>query len=224
MGRSLETMLRGLVQVVDAPPYTTVGENPTWVQRHVLDYAAALESCYERRHAPYILHLEDDMLPAPNWWPELMDALKKLNYMSPHHEPRFPTVDSYVPTEWFALRLFYTEKFHGYEWTHNVWFLVRFLLAVGVLQMLTRPSFLAWALPERQIASSTVTGIRIVHIVIWVACFIASRLAGRQNVHPVAADTLLPDLGGFCCSQTILYQSKHVPDFVAFLRRTCAIV
>ena len=79
MGRSLETMLRGLVQVVDAPPYTTVGENPTWVQRHVLDYAAALESCYERRHAPYILHLEDDMLPAPNWWPELMDALKKLS-------------------------------------------------------------------------------------------------------------------------------------------------
>jgi hypothetical protein len=189
-----------------------------WQQRHVLDYAATLEACFHKS-PQYILHLEDDLIPAPGIWTTLLGLIGKLNAMSPIAHPFFPSSapgHAVAVRDWFHLRLFYTEQFLGYDGEAN-WRLVVVVLIVILASTLV--SFLAskywWPAFSHWPLRGAAFGVAV--FLLW---FVPTRVLGRLYFHPIPSNTILSDaLGGFCCTQSVLYQARYIPDFVAYLRR-----
>jgi GR25 family glycosyltransferase involved in LPS biosynthesis len=83
-------------------------EKKKFNEKSYYDYDLLLHQCAASL-APYILILEDDILAQEGWFARTMESLQKLDT-----EPE----DSRWAGDWLYLRLFFTEKYHGWHEEH----------------------------------------------------------------------------------------------------------
>ncbi|KAL4802808.1 hypothetical protein BDV18DRAFT_146634 [Aspergillus unguis] len=169
-------------------------------RKSVIDYHLSLKSCYEDSQAPWIMMLEDDVVAQRGWYNHTLHNLE--------------TIQSWRSSgsikNWLYFRLFYTEKFLG--WNSENWLLytswsVGIIAAVAVISIQTRRSIR----PMQGALTNSFIG---------VVCFgcvplliILYFLAGRVTMLPLKPGIHLMNSHG-CCSQALIFPRENVPDLL----------
>ncbi|KAA8643674.1 hypothetical protein EYZ11_003394 [Aspergillus tanneri] len=169
-------------------------------KKSLIDYRLSLQSCYEDTDAPWFMMLEDDVLAHRAWYKHTMESIRKIDGWK----------KSGLINDWLYLRLFYTEKFLG--WNKQHW-----------------PIYLSWSVViVSLIASMGLYGRRRFHPLrqiltnqfLAVICFICVPLliglffmSGRVTVRPMKPGIHLMNRNG-CCSQALVFPRETIPDLV----------
>ncbi|KAI9931435.1 hypothetical protein ASPWEDRAFT_25686 [Aspergillus wentii DTO 134E9] len=173
-------------------------------EKSLVDYRLALNSCYNQTDAPWILMVEDDVVAQKKWYDHTMQSLETIK-----DGQRRGAIYN-----WFYLRLFYTEKFLG--WNDQYW-----------------PTYLFWSLVVVTIPGTLLIYARrnarsirgtLTNPFLFVVCFgcipmfiILFFLAGRVTLQPMKPGVHLMNRNG-CCSQALLFPRKNVPPLMEYLR------
>lgn len=190
-------------------------EKKKFNEKSYYDYDLLLHQCAASK-APYVMILEDDILAQEGWYTRAIESLKKLEIAEPE--------DSRGEAGWLYLRLFYTEKFHGWHGEHwhiyLLWSCVTVtLVAIGLL-FLRRRLYSSSAPPSLPYPSSLSqnSGSNNHHILsspfIFVFTFVCTPaliglyfVAGPQTVQPLSPGIhVMNDYG--CCSQAFAFRQQ----------------
>lgn len=164
------------------------------------DYGFLLRTCLNETEAPWIAVVEDDVLAQEGWYRRTMRSLYRLQHMQ-------KTTGS---KDWLYLRLFYTEKFMG--WNEEDW-----------------PRYLSWSLilmslpalcgfyARRRLPSARNTlspGFLAIISLLCVPMAIALFfLSGRMSMQPLRPG--IRKMNEFaCCSQALVFPREMVPGLI----------
>jgi hypothetical protein len=176
-----------------------------WHRKATLDYTFALTTCHEIA-APHCLIVEDDVVFAENWYNQVEPLLRKAERAA-------------LPDKWGYIRLFWAEKYFGWENDEVP------TLVVGCISLMAVVAIILFTLcrvpsrhhlrdrekdrdfqPLRSEATRTrlpLASILIVDVVV-LAHAILFILAGRNHVYKVPTGiSAMPSRG--CCTQAIIY-------------------
>lgn len=177
-------------------------------EKSLIDYRLSLESCYNHTNSPWILMLEDDVVAQRHWYERTLQALQTVQKWEREGKVK----------RWLYLRLFYTEKFLG--WNTEDWpvYLVWSILAIsvtGALGICAR-HVRSW---QGVLTNSFLAVICLIGVPIGILLYF---LAGRMTVQPMRPGVHLMNRHG-CCSQALLFPREHVPllsHYLEWNRRT----
>ncbi|KAL8661920.1 MAG: hypothetical protein Q9168_008335, partial [Polycauliona sp. 1 TL-2023] len=168
-------------------------------RKAIFDYTYLLSTCLSTTSAPWIAMIEDDTLAVAGWYPRTLAALALL-------------ADAPNDDEWLYLRLFFTEKFFG--WNAEFWptYLVSsigIVAAVGAFLLALR-RFRYHTL----ISNSTILTICFIYTP---ALIILYFLAGRLSMRPLSPGVHeMPNYG--CCAQGMVFSSRTAATVVDKLK------
>ncbi|KAL4929207.1 uncharacterized protein BDV17DRAFT_262087 [Aspergillus undulatus] len=174
-------------------------------RKSIIDYHLSLKSCYEDSQAPWIMMLEDDVVAQRGWYHRTMQSLETVQSWR----------DSGAIKNWLYLRLFYTEKFLG--WNSENW-PVYLSWSVGVVAMVA-----VVAVQSRR-SIRPMQG-ALTNSFIAVLCFgcvplliILYFLAGRVTMLPMKPGIHLMNSHG-CCSQALVFPRENVPALLDYMNK-----
>ncbi|PKY04702.1 hypothetical protein P168DRAFT_137697 [Aspergillus campestris IBT 28561] len=184
---------------VDAPQSTIrrLVRNKLINKKSLIDYKLSLDACYDHTDAPWIMMLEDDVVTQKNWYEPTTRSLDRIT----EWDERDAVAD------WLYLRLFYTEKFLGWnaeDWrTYLGWSVAAVLSAAvaGITARSGRPSLRA-VLTNRFLA--------VICLGFVPALIALYFLSGRVTMHPMRPGIHLMNRHG-CCSQGLVFPRQKVP-------------
>ncbi|KAL4971664.1 hypothetical protein BDW66DRAFT_145681 [Aspergillus desertorum] len=174
-------------------------------RKSLIDYHLSLKSCYEDTQAPWIMMLEDDVVAQRGWYNHTLQSVKTIQSWR----------ESGLIKNWLYVRLFYTEKFLG--WNDENWLLytacsVGIVIMVAVSCIQARRSIR----PLQGTLSNTFIG---------VVCFgcvplliILYFLAGRVTMLPMKPGIHLMNAHG-CCSQALMFPRENVPALLDYMEK-----
>lgn len=176
-------------------------------ERHIVekarfDYRLLLESCL-RTTASWILMLEDDVLAQRHWYENTLQALDTVGQSK---------------TNWLYLRLFYTDKFLGWnaeDWPGYLGWSLVVVMVIGGLGLTARRIRCCREILTRSFLA-------VVCFVCVPLCILLYFLAGRMTVSPFKPGLHVMNHGG-CCSQALLFPREHVPLVVKYLEKTSKV-
>ncbi|PYI30620.1 integral membrane protein [Aspergillus indologenus CBS 114.80] len=193
-------------ETVDAPHVTIarLEKQKDIKRKSLLDYRLGLQACYDRSDAPWIIMLEDDVVAQRNWYEHTMQSVRRIEDGRQR---------GLLPTDWLYVRLFYTEKFLG--WNSESWPVYLFWSALTV-------ACVAWvALVTRRKVRAT-QGV-LTNPFLLVVCFLCVPaliglffMTGRVTWFPMEPGVHVMNAHG-CCSQALLYNRAHVPKLLRYL-------
>jgi len=175
-------------------------------RKSLLDYRLALKSCYEKTDAQWIVILEDDVLAQRGWYENTMESLQKI--VDWKQQGRIK--------DWLYLRLFYTEKFLGWnseEWPKYLTYSLLTFIAVAGMIIVGRKR----ARSVRELATT--------HFLI-VICFVFLPLliglfflSGRVTMQPLKPGVHVMNRYG-CCTQAMVFPRDKTLLLMEHLRKT----
>lgn len=172
-------------------------------RKSIIDYSLSLRSCYEDTQAPWILMMEDDVVAQREWYNHTMQSVR--------------TIQSWRSSgsikNWLYVRLFYTEKFLG--WNSENWYIymawsIGLVAAVAVVGVQSRRSIR----PVQGILNNTF--ISVLCFVCVPLLIILYFLAGRVTMLPLRPGIHLMNSHG-CCSQALLFPRENVPNLLDYM-------
>jgi hypothetical protein len=172
-------------------------------EKSLFDCRLVFESCYRDTDAPWIMMLEDDVLAHRNWYEHTLNAIDTI--MSWERQGKIKN--------WLHLRLFYTEKFIG--WNTEDWpvYLLWSLVIVSVPAIVGIHS-------RRRFKSlqGTLTNnfLAVFCFICLPAAIILYFLAGRVTMQPIKPGIHVMNRHG-CCSQALLFPRHQVPQLLDHL-------
>ncbi|CAL5871871.1 uncharacterized protein PFLUO_LOCUS6125 [Penicillium psychrofluorescens] len=170
-------------------------------EKALFDYRFLLKAC-EEVGAPYVVMMEDDIVAQDGWYHRTRAAIQSAEEQTKEIEA----------SKWLYLRLFYTEKFLG--WNADDW-----------------PVFLSYSVLTVAFVACSLTGCRqynkrlrtmIPKEMILIACGICTPLliglffaAGQVTTRPIPQGVhQMPRYA--CCSQAFVFPRTRVPDIVGW--------
>ncbi|KFY38783.1 hypothetical protein V494_04202 [Pseudogymnoascus sp. VKM F-4513 (FW-928)] len=169
-------------------------------EKLMFDFLYLIDHC-RQTGAQWIAMIEDDVLAQDGWYHNTLRALEQVK--EKHDESK----------TWVYLRLFYTEKFLGWnteEWpTHLAWSIF----------FVTVPALLALLIRNRApSARKNLTNpfIAVICLAFVPACIILYFLAGRVSMQPLPPGVSLMNNYG-CCAQGLVFSQDIMPRLVARL-------
>lgn len=166
-------------------------------EKSLLDYRLALESCYSQTNSSWILMLEDDVVAQRHWYERTAQALRTVQKWEQQGKIR----------RWLYLRLFYTEKFLGWNIEHWPVYLAWSIFAIattGVLGICARRHVQSW---QGVLTNSFLVVVCLISVPMGILLYF---LAGRMTVQPMRPGVHLMNQHG-CCSQALLFPREQVP-------------
>ncbi|KAM4055889.1 n-Acetylglucosaminyltransferase-IV (GnT-IV) domain-containing protein [Hirsutella rhossiliensis] len=171
-------------------------------EKHVqLDYASLVDACITH-DADYFALLEDDVIASRDWLARLRSSLSQIENMA-------------TPKDWLYLRLFYAEKYLGWnseEWpsySKNVALVYAAAAATVVLFRRVKLALLQPAKWEVRLHGSRRT-FPAVQFNFWMLAFIGLYfMAGRLTVNGYQAGLREMERNG-CCAQGLVFPSRHL--------------
>jgi hypothetical protein len=173
-------------------------------RKSLFDYRLALKSCYDKTGAQWIVILEDDLLAQRDWYADTMKSLQQIVDWRQQGLIR----------DWLYLRLFYTEKFLGWnseEWLAYLTYSVLTLMAVAGILVLGRRR----SRPVRELTTFPfLTIICFVFLPLLIGLFFMS---GRVTMRPLRTGIHIMDRYG-CCTQAMVFHRDKAPLLIEHLR------
>lgn len=172
-------------------------------EKSLFDCRLALESCYKDTDAPWIMMQEDDVVAHRNWYKHALNAVDTV--MSWEHQGKV--------NNWLYLRLFYTEKFLGWnaeDWhIYLMWSLV-FVFVASLVGIYSRRRF-------KSLQGTMTNSFLVVFCFICIPAAICLYfMAGRVTMQPMSPGVhLMNDRG--CCSQALLFPRHRIPQLLDHL-------
>ncbi|KAL4960298.1 uncharacterized protein BDV14DRAFT_193069 [Aspergillus stella-maris] len=172
-------------------------------RKSIIDYHMSLKSCYEDTSAPWIMMLEDDVVAQRGWYNRTMQSLNTVQSWR----------ESGEINNWLYLRLFYTEKFLG--WNSENW---PIYLAYSVAAV----TFVAFAAIQSRRSIRPLQGtltnqfIAIICLSCVPLLIILYFLAGRVTMLPLQPGIHKMNAHG-CCSQALVFPRDSVPDLLEYM-------
>ncbi|KAL4943853.1 hypothetical protein BDV06DRAFT_188819 [Aspergillus oleicola] len=172
-------------------------------RKSIIDYHLSLKSCYEDTNAPWIMMLEDDVVAQRGWYNKTMQSLSTVQSWRESGEIR----------NWLYLRLFYTEKFLG--WNSENW-PIYLAWSVGAV------AFVAFAAVQSRRSIRPMQGALSNQFIAIIAfgcvplLIILYFLAGRVTMLPLRPGIHLMNTHG-CCSQALVFPRENVPALLEYM-------
>lgn len=169
-------------------------------EKLMFDFLYLIDHC-RQTGAPWIAMIEDDILAQDGWYHNTLRALEEVK--EKHDKSK----------TWVYLRLFYTEKFLGWnseEWpTHLAWsvFFVTLPALVALVIRNRVPS------ARKNLTNSFIATISFIFVP---ACIVLYFLAGRISMQPLPPGVSLMNNYG-CCAQGLVFSQDIMPKMVARL-------
>lgn len=173
-------------------------------EKSLFDYKFLLRSCYELTDAPWIAILEDDVLAQEGWYGRTMAGLQKIQRQKKGKG------------DWLYLRLFYTEKFMG--WNSEEWPVYLFWSLVAVSVPALGGLYLRGKIPSLRNTLSD-PFLAVICLVCVPAAIVLYFLAGRVSVQPLHSG-VRPMNRYACCSQGLVFPREIVPRLIHGLGQT----
>ncbi|KAI9038329.1 uncharacterized protein KD926_010865 [Aspergillus affinis] len=169
-------------------------------KKSLIDYRLSLQSCYEDTDASWFVMLEDDVLAHKSWYAQTMESLRRIDEWKRNG----------LVHDWLYLRLFYTEKFLG--WNSEHW-----------------PIYLSWSVAVVSLIASMGLYARrkarashhiLSNLFLAIVCFVCVPLmiglyfmSGRMTMRPLKPGIHLMNRNG-CCSQALVFPRAPIPDLI----------
>jgi GR25 family glycosyltransferase involved in LPS biosynthesis len=174
-------------------------------RKSLLDYRLALKSCYDKTDAQWIAILEDDVLAQRDWYENTMKSLQKIVDWRQQGRIR----------DWLYLRLFYTDKFLG--WNSEEWPIYLFC-SISIFTAVTGTLIIG------RKKSRSVRELATVHFLV-IICFVFLPLliglfflSGRVTMRPLQPGIHVMNRYG-CCSQAMVFPRDKAPLLMEHLRQ-----
>ncbi|PWY94957.1 hypothetical protein BO94DRAFT_215190 [Aspergillus sclerotioniger CBS 115572] len=189
---------------VDAPGYIirNLEKKNNIKKKSLIDYRLGLQACYDMTDAPWIIMLEDDVVAQRNWYEHTMRSVQQVEDWRRQDAIK----------DWLYLRLFYTEKFLGWNSEHWPIYLSWSVLIVSLCAT-------AGIYTRRTIRSTQ--GV-LTNSFLLVVCFVCVPLliglfflAGRVTWYPMQDGVHVMNAHG-CCSQALLFNRENVPELLKY--------
>ncbi|KAF7589979.1 hypothetical protein BBP40_003470 [Aspergillus hancockii] len=176
-------------------------------EKSLIDYSLSLRSCYEGTDAPYFLMLEDDVVAQRSWYETTTQAIRKIEEWT-HHGT--------VNKDWLYLRLFWTEKFLGWNsenWREYLAWSIVVTVSVATVGLTCRRMLR----PAQEVLSNWF---------MFVLCFGCVPLvillyfaSGRVTVQqPMKKGIHRMNQHG-CCSQALVFPREQVPTIMDYMKK-----
>ncbi|KAG2411949.1 hypothetical protein HFD88_009505 [Aspergillus terreus] len=166
-------------------------------KKSLIDYRLALQSCYDYTDAPWIMMLEDDVLAQGAWYNHTMRSIQNIEAWKEQGRIR----------DWLYLRLFYTEKFLGWNsefWPVYLGWSVAIVLAAGLTGICCRRR----VRPLQEVLSNRFLAIVcLLCVPLLIGLYF---LAGRVTMRPMQPGIHLMNKHG-CCSQAMVFPREKIP-------------
>jgi hypothetical protein len=180
-------------------------EGGAFVTKGLYDYSHLLSRCAEQ-HTPYIAIFEDDTIAMDGWFHHTVFAI---------HEAERQTVSRYAEN-FLYLRLFYTERFLG--WNSEDWrtYLFWSLVAAGIF------TAVLFSLRNTKPASELCRSLRRPCAILLLYFPLVSAILlffalGRMTVLPVSAG--VREMARFgCCSQALVFPRSKALELVSYFK------
>ena len=174
-------------------------------EKSLFDYRLLLQSCRTRTNAPWIMALEDDVVAQKHWYERTLQAIETVEQWALQG----------MVNRWLYIRLFYTEKFLGWnaeDWPVYLGWSLVIIAATGCIGLGAR----------RQARSLRVVLTNPFLAILCLVCVPISILlfflAGRVTVQPMRPGVHIMNRHG-CCSQALLYPRERIPLVIDYLER-----
>ncbi|OOO12877.1 Glycosyl transferase, family 54 [Aspergillus oryzae] len=186
---------------------TLEGNKKFTPEKSLIDYALSLRSCYDTTDAPYFLMLEDDVVAQRNWFPTTTQTLHSIEEWVRR---------GIINPDWLYLRLFYTEKFLGWNaenWKQYLsWSLAATVAVAGLCLCLRRT-----VRPAQEILSNAFLGLVCFGAV--PAVILLYFASGRVTVQrPMRPGVHLMNRDG-CCSQALVFPREKTPAILEYMKK-----
>ncbi|KAE8151616.1 hypothetical protein BDV25DRAFT_152337 [Aspergillus avenaceus] len=177
-----------------------------FAEKSLIDYRLSLQSCLDYTDAPYFLMLEDDVVAQRSWYLTTRQAIDRIETWQKRS----------LLSDWLYLRLFYTEKFLGWNAEHwREYFAWSLLVVVAVASL---------ALSTRRVTRSTHD--LLSNSFLLVLCFLCVPLlillyfaSGRVTVQqPMKPGIHFMNRHG-CCSQALLFPRDQISRVMTYLQK-----
>ncbi|KAJ5125361.1 hypothetical protein N7526_007538 [Penicillium atrosanguineum] len=161
-------------------------------RKSLFDYRLALKSCYEKTEAPWIMILEDDILAQRDWYEHTTKSLQKIVEWRQQGLIR----------DWLYLRLFYAEKFLG--WNSEEW--LKYLTCSILALIVVAGSLLLGRKRYRPVRELTTFPFPIIICFVFLPLLIGLYfMSGRVTMRPLKPGIHVMNRYG-CCTQAMI---KH---------------
>ncbi|PYH99910.1 integral membrane protein [Aspergillus ellipticus CBS 707.79] len=204
-----------LTNVVDRVlTYDDLADAPGWIilnlekkknikKKSLIDYRLGLQACYDMTDAPWIIMLEDDVVAQRNWYEHTMRSVQRIE--------DWHRADAIK--DWLYVRLFYTEKFLGWNSEHWPIYLAWSVLVVSVcasaaiyIRRTVRPA-------QGILTNSFLLVLCGFYVPLLIGLFF---LTGRITWFPLQDGVHLMNTHG-CCSQALLFNRENIPALLGYL-------
>ncbi|KAL4782531.1 hypothetical protein BJX76DRAFT_332525 [Aspergillus varians] len=174
-------------------------------RKSLIDYHMSLKSCYEDSQAPWIMMMEDDVVAQRGWYKHTMQSLETIQSWR----------SSGTIKNWLYVRLFYTEKFLG--WNSENWpiYLAWSVGTVAMVAVFTVQSRRSIRPMQSTLTNSFIAVVCFVCVPLLIILFF---LAGRVTMLPVQPGIHLMNSHG-CCSQALLFPRESVPQLLTHIEK-----
>ncbi|KAI9369305.1 hypothetical protein BJX61DRAFT_161510 [Aspergillus egyptiacus] len=181
-------------------------QNKDVKRKSIIDYSLSLKSCYEDSNAPWIMMLEDDVVAQRAWYNHTLRSLE--------------TIQSWHTSgsikDWLYVRLFYTEKFLG--WNSEDW-PVYSLCSIGIITTVAIMGVVGRRKVRPMQGLLTNSFISVVCFVCMPLLITLYFLAGRVTMLPMRPGIHLMNSHG-CCSQALLFPRESVPPLLDYMDKS----
>ncbi|GIK02072.1 hypothetical protein Aspvir_006115 [Aspergillus viridinutans] len=173
--------------------------------KSLIDYQLSLKSCYEGTKAPWILLLEDDVVAQREWYRHTMRSLETIKHWRSHGKIK----------DWLYLRLFYTEKFLG--WNTEEWptYLISSLAVISLVALTGVCARRRSRHMQGILTNSFLAVVCLLFVPLLIGLYF---LAGRVTVQPMRPGVHLMNSHG-CCSQALLFPREKAPLLIDHLEK-----
>ncbi|KAL2807997.1 hypothetical protein BJX63DRAFT_53780 [Aspergillus granulosus] len=166
-------------------------------RKSIIDYQLSLKSCYEDSNAPWIMMMEDDVVAQRAWYNRTLESLETIKSWRSRGSIK----------NWLYVRLFYTEKFLG--WNSEDWPLYT-VCSIATVTLVALMGFMGRRKMRPMQAVLTNSFIAIVCFGCVPLLIVLYFLAGRVTMLPMRPGIHLMN-GHGCCSQALLFPRENVP-------------
>lgn len=173
-------------------------------RKSLFDYRLALKLCYEKTKAPWIVILEDDILAQRDWYKHTMNSLQNIVAWR----------EQGLVRDWLYLRLFYTEKFLG--WNSEEW--LKYLTCSILTLIVVAGSIHLGRKRYRPVRELTTFPFSIIICFVFLPLLIGLYfMSGRVTMRPLKPGIHVMNRYG-CCTQAMVFHRDKAPLLVDHLR------
>ncbi|KAE8356662.1 hypothetical protein BDV28DRAFT_126699 [Aspergillus coremiiformis] len=190
-------------------PYLKVLErsNKYTSEKSLIDYSLSLRSCYTGTDAPYFLMLEDDLVAQPSWYESTTQAIRKITLWSQR---------GVLSPDWLYLRLFWTEKFLGWNSENWLEYLLWSLLVTSTVALLGLAARRTLRPAQDILTNAFLALLCLVCVPLVIVLYFA---AGRVTVQrPMRPGVHRMNKHG-CCSQALVFPREKVPQILEYMKK-----